>query len=201
MDTYSPKLKMKFTKIKMCVKSLALRFTVAVVTAFLLLASFPVHAQDNTKEVRVAVERAFQQLRSGDFAALYNYLPADAQRRISPERFASTLARSRGMYELDRLEIESVNVAGDVAVVDSTLFGRVRRPIESEGKVTARQYLVREAGQWRVAVDNRAASNRLRTSNPAFARRYPTRDPRIFIKRDGLWVSIGSMNALRQVLG
>ena len=141
-------------------------------------------------EVRGAVEGAFQQLRAGQFGSLYDALPSTSQRRLSRQQFVSALQRARGWYELDRLEISSVRVAGDLAVVDANIYGRARAPVEAEGKIVARQYLVREGGRWRVTTGEAATVRPLLAAHPDFAKRFPPREPRIFLKRDGRWVEM-----------
>lgn len=140
--------------------------------------------------VRQAAEKAFAQLRSGDYAALYEALPVASQRRITRERFTSALNRSRRMYELDRLEIGAVGVAGEAAAIDTTIYGRVLEPVQGDGKIEVRQYLMREAGRWRVVTDDRTAVRRLLAANKTLARRFPSREPRIFVKREGQWVNM-----------
>jgi hypothetical protein len=139
-------------------------------------------------EVRGAVEGAFRQLRAGRYGSLYDALPSSSQRRVSRQQFISELERARGVYELDRLEITSVRVAGDLAVVDANIYGRARTPFEAEGKIVARQYLVREGGRWRVTMGETSTVRPLLAAHPDFARRFPPREPRIFLKRDGRWV-------------
>lgn len=139
-------------------------------------------------DVRNAVEQAFGQLRAGDFDALYDVLPTASQRKVTREQFTRLLGQSRNFYELERLEIGAVHVAGELAVVDSVIYARARQPFEAEGKIISRQYLVREGGRWRVSTGDRATINPLLAANPVFARRYPPTEPRIYVKRDGNWV-------------
>ncbi len=146
-------------------------------------------------EARGALERAFQRLRDGDYDALYNVLPSTSQRRVTRERFVGALRRSRGMYELDRMEIGAVRVAGDLAVADMVIYGRLRQPMDGEGKIVARQYMIREGGQWRITTGERATVRTLLAANPKFARRFPSVEPRIFLKRDGRWVDVSSLAA------
>ena len=153
----------------------------------------PVRAASDESDVRSAIESAFAQLRSGNYDALYDVLPTASQRRLSRERFTRALERTKNMYELERLEIGAVHVAGDLAVADSVIYGHARAPFEGEGKIVARQYLVREDGRWRVTTGERAAISPLLAANPAFAKRYPPTQPRIYVKRDGKWVDIRTM--------
>jgi hypothetical protein len=141
-------------------------------------------------EVRGAVEGAFRQLRAGEYGPLYDALPTSSQRRLSRRQFVSALERARGMYQLDRLEIGAVRVAGDLAVVDATLFARALAPFNAEGKIVARQYLVREGGRWRVTTGEAATVRPLLAAHPDFAKQFPPREPRVFLKRDGRWVDM-----------
>ena len=171
---------------------------VAAALLFAVLTETAVAASTDETAVRRALEQSFQQLRSGDYGALYDALPSSSQRRISRARFVSALERSRVLYELNRLEISAIRVSGDLAVADTVLYGRVRRPIDGEGKIVARQYLLREGGKWRIATDAGSTENSLLASNPGFVRRYPPSQPRIYFKRDGRWVDISSLGAARR---
>jgi hypothetical protein len=175
----------------------------AIVPAiFALLATLmlPVHASDivRDEEVRSVVQRIFRQLKAGDYDALYETLPTAQQRRISRERFTQMLNRTRSLYALDRLEIGAVRTSGDLAVVDTVMYGRVFRPFESEGKIVAQQYLVREDGSWRVATGDRATVQKFLAANPTFAKKFPLQKPRIFIKREGRWVDVSALNLPRR---
>jgi len=179
------------------------RAGLAMAAALLFLASSSfvaaraVSATDEA-EVRSRLEQAFQQLRAGDYNALYEALPSSSQRRIPRERFVTALERTRGMYELDRLQIGAMRVSGNLAAVDTVVYGRVRQPVATEGKIVVRQYLMREDGQWRVATADRSTIRRLLAGNPTLARRFPPSEPRIYIKRDGRWMDIGSLSAARR---
>ena len=84
-------------------------------------------AASDESDVRSAIESAFAQLRSGNYDALYDVLPTASQRRLSRERFTRALERTKNMYELERLEIGAVHVAGDLAVADSVIYVRRSR--------------------------------------------------------------------------
>lgn len=150
-------------------------------------------ATDAQAEVRGVVRQSFEQLKARQYGELYDVLPSASQRRISRDRFTRALQRTSDMYELERMEIGAVRVSGDIAVVDTTMYGRVSRPVESDGKVVAQQYLVREDGRWRVVVGDRATVQSLLADYPGFTKKYPVRDPRIYVKRDGRWVDVSSL--------
>lgn len=152
-------------------------------------------AAANETEVRRAMERAFQMLRAGEYGGLYDALPTASQRRITRQRFVSGMNRARGMYELDRLEISAVRVAGDLAVVDTVIYARARQPIAGEGKIVSRQYMLREGGQWRVTTGDRSTVQPLLAANRELARKFPPTEPRIYLKRDGQWININALAA------
>jgi hypothetical protein len=173
------------------------RFSIMLAACALLLAAMlPASAllarpSDET-EVRGVAQTVFEQLKTGRYAELYDVLPSASRSRISRERFAETLRRSSGTYKLDRMEIGSVRVSGDIAVVDTVMYGSVERPIQAEGKIVAQQYLVREEGRWRVATGDRATVRRFLAANPGFAKKFPIREPRVYVKRDGRWIDLSS---------
>ena len=143
----------------------------------------------NDTEVRGTVQRVFQQLKSKDYGSLYDVLPAASRARITRERFTAALQRAQNIYSLDRMDVGAVRVAGDLAVVDTVLYGRVVLPVETEGKIVVQQYLVREEGRWRVATGDRATVDRFLKANPAFRRTFSIRQPRIYIKENGKWIA------------
>jgi hypothetical protein len=165
----------------------------AVVAATTATTASAVVVTDDQSEVRGVVRQVFEQLKARQYSALYDRMPSSSQRRISRERFTSALRRTSDMYELERLEIGAVRVSGDIAVVDTVMYGRVSRPVDSDGKVVAQQYLVREGGRWRVIVGDRASMRSMLADYPDFIRRYPPRDPRVYVKKDGRWVDVSSL--------
>src|SRR5215813_6195127 len=94
-------------------------------------------------DVRSTVERVFEQLKSGDYNALYDVLPSSARARMSRDRFTSALQRAQGLYSLDRMEIGSTRILGDLAVVNTVLYGRLVNPFQAEGKIVVHHQPVR----------------------------------------------------------
>lgn len=139
-------------------------------------------------DVRSVVQQVFQQLQSRDFGSVYDSLPSSTRIRTSRDRFINALQRSQDRYVLDRINIGAVRVAGNLAVADTELYGRLAKPIEADGKIVVQQYLVREDGKWRVATGDNTTIQRFLKSNPTFARKFPIRQPRIYMKQDGKWV-------------
>ena len=171
------------------------RFSILLAAcALLLVASVPARSLEawpsDETEVRGVVQTIFEQLRTGRYGELYDTLPAASRSRISRERFKAMLSRSSGTYKLERMEIGAVRVSGDIATVDTVMYGNIERPVQAEGKIVAQQYLVREEGRWRVATGDRATVRRFLAGNPAFAKKFPIKEPRVFIKRDGRWIDL-----------
>jgi hypothetical protein len=155
----------------------------------LIIASASLVAQPSEEPaVRSVVQQVFSQLQSHDYSSIYDSLPLSTRSRMSKSRFVSALQRAQDRYVLDRIIVGKVRVAGDLAVVDTELFGRISQPFAAEGKIVVQQYLVREDGKWRVATGDSGTIQRFLKSNPGFARRFPIRQPRIYAKQNNKWV-------------
>ncbi len=139
-------------------------------------------------DVRATVEQVFQNLKNKKYEALYDALPAHTRSRITRERFVSSLRRTQDNYALDRMDVGNVKVSGNIAVNDTDLYGRLLKPFDMEGKIVVQQYLVREDAKWKVATGDNATIQKFLKSNPAFARQFRIRPPRVFVKKDGSWV-------------
>jgi hypothetical protein len=158
-------------------------------------AGFPARAAaPNEQEVRGVVYQIFNDLKSGNFSRLYDSLPDSVQKKTSRDKFVNALSRSRDSLELERMDVGAVRVKGDLAVADTVLYGRVKKPLQGEGKVVAQQYLVRQNGRWRVATGDTATINQFLKANPDFAKKFPVRRPQVFFKNErGAWVDLNSL--------
>ena len=155
----------------------------------LMLVAFAAVARaSDATDVRNTVQSVFEQLKSRNYEALYELLPDSSRNRMSRDRFVSALQRAQDFYQLDRLEIGAVKVAGNLAVVDTVLYGRVVAPIQAEGKIVVQQYLLRENGKWRVATGDQGAVRKFLAANPGFSKGFRIRQPRIYIKQNNQWV-------------
>jgi hypothetical protein len=141
-------------------------------------------------EVRSAVQRIFDQLKEGQFAALYDSLPSSTRSRVSRDRFVKGLEGSRNMYQLERIEIGPPRVSGNIAVVDTVMYAHIQQPFNADGKLVVQQYLVREDGSWRVATGDRVTIDGFLKSNPAFAKKFPIKRTQAFVQQNGKWVEI-----------
>ena len=139
-------------------------------------------------DVRDAVQRVFEQLKSRDYGALYDVLPSTQRTRMSRDRFINALQRTQDFLALDNIDIGAVKISGNFAVVDTVLYGRLISPIEAEGKIIVQQYLVREDGKWKVATGDQATVKKFVASSPGFKKGFRFSTPRVYIKQDGKWV-------------
>lgn len=165
------------------------KLTAATLVLGLAILSFPLGVlASNEGDVRSAVESVFQSLKNKNYESLYDTLPSGARSRITRERFANSLRRTEDNYALDRMDVGKVKVAGDFAVVDTVLYGRLLQPLNLEGKIVVQQYLVRESGKWKMATGDDATIQRFLKTNPTFARQFRISTPKVFVKKDGNWV-------------
>jgi hypothetical protein len=155
-------------------------------------------APGGEKDVRDAAVKVFRNLKDHRYEELYDSLPTTSRQRTTKERFVSALRRSEQFYKLDRLEIGAVRVSGDLAVADTSMYGHVYQPIDSDGKIVAQQYMVKENGAWKVATGDRGLIQRFLSQNPEFAKKFPVRNPKIYIKRDGQWLDVSALAGQRR---
>ena len=141
-------------------------------------------------EVRGTIQNVFDQLKSGEYGALYDSLPSSSRSRISKDRFVSGLQRTSNLYQLQRIQIGAVRVSGNLAVADTTMFAHINKPFDADGKLVVQQYLIREDGHWRVATGDNATINRFLQANPTFARRFPIKRPTAYVNQNGKWVEV-----------
>lgn len=186
---------------KILIQMIKTRYPLRIVCAIALLFSsagmFTANASDQN-DVRNTVQAVFDQLKSHDFSGLYDRLPGAARARMSRDRFTNALQRAQDIYELDRLDIGAIKVLGNLAVVDTVLYGRVVKPIQAEGKIVVQQYLIREDGQWRVATGDQSTVKKFLASNPSFSKGFKIRQPRVYVKQNGQWVEFGPSNTRRR---
>jgi len=165
----------------------ALLVTVAMTLGIAI--TVPATSSDET-EVRSTIQHVFDQLKSGEYGALYDGLPSSSRSRISKDRFVSGLQRTSNLYQLQRIEIGAVRVSGNLAVAETTMYAHINKPFDADGKLVVQQYLIREDGQWRVATGDNATVNRFLKANPTFARRFPIKRPNAYVNQNGKWVEI-----------
>src|ERR1051325_11357794 len=171
--------------------------SLAVLVFATMFSATVVKASDQS-DVRATVQTVFDQIKSHDYGSLYDLLPGSARSRMSRERFVSALQRAQEFYQLDRIEIGAVKVMGNLAVVDTALYGRVVNPIQAEGKIVVQQYLLREDGKWRVATGDQSTVRKFLAANPGFSKGFTIRQPRVYIKQNDKWIEFNAPHSGRR---
>jgi hypothetical protein len=171
-------------------KNLMKKYVLSI--AILVLAFGTFAKPSDQSDVRATVQTVFEQLKSHDYNSLYDVLPSSSRSRMSRDRFVNALQRAQDFYQLDRIEIGATKVMGNLAVVDTVLYGRVVNPIQAEGKIVVQQYLLREDGKWRVATGDQSNVRKFLAANPGFGKGFRIRPPRIYVKQNDKWVEFNA---------
>lgn len=174
------------------------KYVFSVVVLVLAFVGAPsIKASDQT-DVRGTVQNVFEQLKSRNYSALYDLLPGASRNRMSRDRFVSALQRAQDFYQLDKIDIGAVKVMGNLAVVDTVLYGHVVNPIQAEGKIVVQQYLLREEGKWRVATGDQSTVKKFLAENPGFAKGFKIRQPRVYVKQNDQWIEFNGPRGNRR---
>jgi hypothetical protein len=168
------------------------------ILVFALVYSGTIVKASDQSDVRATVQSVFEQLKARNYESLYDLLPGSARNRMSRERFVSALQRAQDFYQLDRLDIGTTRVMGNLAVVDTVLYGRVVNPIQAEGKIVVQQYLLREDGKWRVATGDQSTVKKFLASNPGFSKGFRIQQPRVYIKQGDKWIEFNPQRGNRR---
>jgi hypothetical protein len=178
----------------MMMKALVLSIAILVVTVF---SSGAIAKASDQSDVRATVQSVFEQLKSHNYDSLYDLLPGTARTRMSRERFVSALQRAQDFYQLDRMDIGATRVMGNLAVVDTVLYGRVVTPIQAEGKIVVQQYLLKEEGKWRVATGDQSTVKKFLAANPGFSKGFRIQQPRVYVKQNDKWIEFNGNKRAR----
>ena len=123
------------------------------------------HAQKTggEKAVRATVQRFFSLLKTRQYQALYDFLPLQFQKQTTREQLVASLRRLDEFLIIEKMEVGRIQQRDDLAVVDTVIHGRLKRPVNMQGReirqgrVSSQQYLIREEGKWKIATaDNRS---------------------------------------------
>src|ERR1051325_11332197 len=169
-----------------------IRNIAAAILAVVFISNIALVKASDQSDGRATVQSVFEQLKSRNYDALYDFLPGASRNRMSRDRFVNALQRAQDFYQLDRMDIGTVKVLVTLALVDTVLYGRVVNPIQAEGKIVVQQYLLREDGKWRVATGDQSSVKKFLADNPGFSKGFRIRSPRIYVKRDGTWVEFNA---------
>ncbi|MBX3276907.1 MAG: DUF4126 family protein [Acidobacteria bacterium] len=192
-------------KIVRAIRSLFARFRsrftatgAAIIIAFLIHSLIPAlpmiaAAQTGGRSPQAAVTAFFDQLKSQRYDALYDFLPSRMQSQLPREELTRSLRRLDSLIKFDRIETGRVQRRGDHAVVDTVLYGTLRRPMKidgrdaSEGRLAVQQLLFREDGRWKVVTADDRTRNLFQQQYPGFDREFQLRPPQFAFKLGGVW--------------
>lgn len=169
-----------------------------LICAYLLFSGISVCAQNKSqpKDARAAVQTFFSLLKSQQYSSLYDYLPGQLQQQITPEQLTQSLKRLDSFILIERMEIGRIQQKGDFAVIDTTIYGRLKRPLKfsgeevTEGRTSVQQYLFKEKGQWKVATADSRTRDYFLKQYPEFNKQFQFIQPRFEFKQNGRWTSL-----------
>lgn len=151
----------------------------------------------NQTNVRGAVQSFFSLLKSQKYSELYDFLPSQLQSQTSREQLTASLTRLGAYLTVERLEVGRIQQKGDFAVVDTTIYGNLKRTMNmngeevKEGRVSVQQYLLKENGRWKITTaDNRTRDFFLKR-NPEFKKQFQLSQPQFAFKQKGRWTPLG----------
>src|SRR5262245_8939215 len=156
---------------------------------------FTALAQNRQKsgDARATVLAFFTLLKSQRYSSLYEYLPSKLQEQITREQLTTSLKRLETYITIERMEIGRVQQNGDYAVIDTTIYGRLKKPLKleteeaDEGRITVQQFLFKEDNRWKVVTADNRARDYFIKRNPEFNKQFQFNLPRFEIKQEGQW--------------
>jgi len=156
---------------------------------------FPALAQNRQRsgDARATVLAFFTLLKSQRYSSLYEYLPSKLQEQITREQLTTSLKRLETYITIERMEIGRVQQNGDYAVIDTTIYGRLKKPLKleteeaDEGRITVQQFLFKEDNRWKVVTADNRARDYFIKRNPEFNKQFQFNLPRFEIKQEGQW--------------
>src|SRR5262249_13312989 len=110
-------------------KRLLFLFVAVIVFSAVGLMSGAAQNDNPSKDARAAVNQFFLLLKSRSYPALYEFLPSDLQRQVTREQLALSLMRLDSFITIERMEVGRVQAHGDFAVINTTIYGRLKKPV------------------------------------------------------------------------
>ncbi|MFM8393581.1 MAG: hypothetical protein ACKOB4_06605 [Acidobacteriota bacterium] len=160
----------------------------------LLIVTEPLATVNDEKAIRGAIQRYFLLLKTGRYGQLYDSLPAAFQKQATREEIAGSLGRLGEFLKLERIEISQIEQRGDIAVASTTILGALTRPITinnreiRQGRVSSRQYLIRENRVWKIASANERSLRAFMKDHPEVETLFPQTLTRFELLSDGKWI-------------
>ena len=149
------------------------------------------------KDPRSAVQGFFSLLKAQRYAEIYDALPLELQQQTTREKLAANLKRLDSFIAIERLEVGRVQQRGDFAVVDTTIYGNLRKPMNfngeevKEGRTSVQQYLLKEGGKWKIATADNRSQDFFLKRNPDFKKQFQITAPQFAFKQQGQWKPMG----------
>ena len=180
-------------------KSVQFIFTVLALVSFIVagIIAGSTAAQAQGKDPRSAVQSFFSLLKTQKYAELYDALPTELQQQTPREKMIASLKRLDSFIAIERMEVGRVQQRGNFAVVDTTIYGSLKKPMNfngeeiKEGRTSVQQYLLKEGGKWKiVSADNRSQEFFLKR-NPDFNKQFQLTPPQFAFKQQGQWKPMG----------
>ncbi len=134
-----------------------IRNIAAAILAIVFISNNALVKASDQSDVRATVQSVFEQLKSRNYDALYDFLPGASRNRMSRDRFVNALQRAQDFYQLDRMEIGAIKVMGNLAVVDTVLYGRVVIRFRRTGRSSCSSIccVKMESGAWPRVINQR----------------------------------------------
>lgn len=159
--------------------------------------TFIADAQTSAGNPRSAVQSFFSLLKAQKYAELHDFLPSQLQKQTTREQLAESLKRLDQFLTVQRMEISRVQQRGDYAVVDTAIYGSLKRTMNlngeevKEGRVSVQQYLLKEDGRWRITPADKRSGDYFVKRNPEFKQQFQLAQPQFALKQNGKWTPIG----------
>jgi len=149
--------------------------------------------KNQPNDARNAVQTFFTLLKSQQYASLHDFLPSQLQQQITVEQLTQNLKRLNSFIAVERMEIGRVQQKGDTAVIDTTIYGRLKKPLKmngeevTEGRVAVQQYLLKENNHWKIATTDNRTRDFFLSRHPEFNKQFQFIPPKFEFKQNGQW--------------
>lgn len=163
--------------------------------------AFIAQAQNKAGDARSTVQSFFSLLKAQKYAELHDFLPSQLQKQTTREQLAESLKRLDQFLTIQRMEISRVQQRGDFAVVDTIIYGSLKRTMNlngeevKEGRVSVQQYLLKEDGRWRITTADKRSTDFFLKRNPEFKQQFQLIQPQFALKQNGKWTPLGQPGA------
>ncbi len=154
-------------------------------------------AQSNTgsRTPSAAVQQFFKLLKAQQHDKLYDLLPTQLQQQITREQLSVSLKRLDEFLVVEKLQVGRVQEHGEFAVVDTTISGKLKKPMKineqeiTAGRAVAQQYLRKENNQWKIVTADERTRAAFLKQHPEFSKQFQLTRAQFSFKQNGQWQS------------